>query len=41
MEIILATLPVPTKGDLKGKGPEATLAQSTKAPRKDKIIIKK
>ena len=44
MEIILATLPMPTKGDLKGKGPEASevaLTQSTKAPGRDKIIIKK
>ena len=44
MEIALAILPVPAKGDLKGKGPkssEATLTQSTKAPTKDKIVIKK
>ena len=44
MEIVLATLHVPAKGDLKGKGPkalEAALTQSTKAPAKDKIVIKK
>ena len=44
MEIALAILPVPAKGDLKGKGPkssEAALTQSTKAPTKDKIVIKK
>ena len=43
MEIILATLPVPAKGDLKGKGlesSEAELTQSTNAPVKDKIVIK-
>lgn len=44
MEIVLTTLHVPVKGDLKGKGPEAlevALTQSTKAPAKDKIVIKK
>ena len=44
MEIVLTTLPVPAKGDLKGKGleaSEATLTQSTKAPAKDKIVVKK
>ena len=43
-EIVLATLPMPAKGDLKGKGQEAieaALTQSTKAPAKDKIVIKK
>ena len=36
LEIVLATLPMPAKGDLQGKGPkalEATLSQSTKASR--------
>ena len=44
IEIVLETLLVPAKGDLKDKGPEAskaTLTQSTKAPAKDKIVIKK
>ena len=44
MEIVLATLPVPTKKDLKGKGPEALkaiLTQSTKDPAREKIVIKK
>ena len=44
MKIVLATLPVPAKGDLKGKDQgflEAALSQSTKAPPKDKIVIKK
>ena len=44
MEIILATLPMPTKGDLMSKGLgalEVKLSQSTKAPAKEKIIIKK
>ena len=44
MEIVLATLPVPTKGDFKGKGPKAlkaTLTQSTKDPAREKIVIKK
>ena len=44
MEIILATLPMPAKKDFKGKGPESSevaLTQSTKAPVKDKIVIKK
>ena len=43
MEISLAILPVPAKGDLKGKGPkssEAALTESTKAPTKEKIVIK-
>ena len=44
MEIVLATLPVLVKGDLKGKGleaSEAALTQSTKALAKDKIVIKR
>ena len=44
MEIVLATLPVPAKGGLKGKdqgSSEAALSQSTKTPPKDKIVIKK
>ena len=44
MEIVLATLPMPTKGDLKSKDSrslEAALSQSTKAPPKEKIVIKK
>ena len=44
MEIVLASLPVPAKGDLMGKGPEASeaaLTQSIKAPAKDKIVVKK
>lgn len=44
MEIVLATLPVPDKGDLKSKGSEsskAALSQSTKALPKEKIVIKK
>ncbi|KAK9998126.1 hypothetical protein SO802_017729 [Lithocarpus litseifolius] len=44
METVLATLPVPAKGDLKSKdsgSSETTLSQSTKAPPKEKIVIKK
>ena len=44
MEIVLATLPMPAKGDLTSKGleaSEAALTQSTKAPAKEKIVIKK
>ena len=44
MEIVLATLLVPTKGDLKSKdsgSSEAALFQSTKALAKEKIVIKK
>ena len=44
MEIVLATLLVPTKGDLKSKdsgSSEAALFQSTKALPKEKIVIKK
>ena len=42
MEIVLATLPMPAKEDLKGKGPESSAAapaQTTKAPAKDKLVI--
>ena len=44
MEIVLATLLMLAKGNLQGKGPEASetaLSQSTKAPAKEKILIKK
>ena len=44
MEIVLATLPLPAKGDLASKGPEASEASSTqpiKAPPKEKIVLKK
>ena len=44
MEIVLATLPMPTKGDLASKGPkalEAASTQPTKAPSIEKIVIKK
>ena len=43
MEIVLATLQVSAKEDLKGKGPESSAiapAQSTKAPTNDKLVIK-
>ena len=42
MEIALVTLPRPTKEDLKGKGPESTMAASTQPPKtqKDKLVIK-
>ena len=43
MEIVLATLPIPAKGDLKGtdqRSSEATTQQS-KAPPQGKIVIKK
>ena len=43
MEIFLATLPMPAKEDLKGKGLESSVAtpgQSTKALAKDKLVIK-
>ncbi|XP_030945955.1 myosin-11-like [Quercus lobata] len=42
MEIVLETLPVPTKENLKGKGPESSAIepdQTTKAPAKDKLVI--
>ena len=44
MEIVLATLPLVTKGDLASKGPkasEATSIQPIKAPPKEKFVIKK
>ena len=43
MEIVLATLSMPAKEDLKGKGLESLTAaptQSTKAPTEDKLVIK-
>ena len=43
MEIVLTTLPMPTKEDLKGKGPTfltTALAQPIKAPAKDKLVLK-
>ena len=44
MEIVLATLPLPAKGDVKSKdsgSSEAALSQSIKGPPKGKIVIKK
>ena len=41
MEIMLTTLPMPAKGEPKSKDSEAALPQSTKAPPKEKIVIKK
>ena len=44
MKIVLATLPMLVKRDLKGRGLEASeeaLTQSIKASTKDKIVIKK
>ena len=44
MEIIMAALPLPVKGDLESKDSEASKAASTqpiKAPPKEKIVIKK
>ena len=44
MEIVLASLPLPAKGDLKSKdsrSSEAALSQSIKGPPKEKIVIKK
>ena len=44
MEIVLATLPLPVKGDPKSKdsgSSEAAFSQSTKGPPKEKIVIKK
>ena len=44
MEIVLATLLLPTKGDLKSKdsgSSKVALSQSTKGPPKEKIVIKK
>ena len=42
MEIVLATLPIPTKEDLKGKGPASSTIASTEPPKipKDKLVIK-
>lgn len=43
MEIVLATLLMPAKEDLKGKGLASSAvapAQSTKAPAKDKLVLK-
>ena len=42
MEIVLTTLPIPSKEDLKGKGPASTTAASTQPPKtqKDKLVIK-
>jgi len=42
MEIMLATLPIPPKEDLKGKDQASTMATSTQPPRnpKDKLVIK-
>ena len=43
MEIVLASLPIPAKGDSKGpnQGSLEVAAQHTKAPPPGKIIIKK
>ena len=44
MEIVLATLTLLAKGDLKSKdsgSSEAALSQTTKGPPKEKIVIKK
>ena len=44
MEIVLATLPLPTMADPASKGPKASEIASTqpvKAPPKGKLIIKK
>ena len=42
MEIVLATLPILTKEDLKGKGPASSMAASTQPAKtpKDKVVIK-
>ena len=42
MEIVLATLPIPSKEVLKGKGPTSTTMASTQPPKtqKDKLVIK-
>jgi len=42
MEIVLATLPIPSKEDLKGEGPTSTTTASTQPPKtqKDKLVIK-
>ena len=43
MEIVLASLPIPAKGDSKGadQGSSEAAAQQTKAPPLGKIVIKK
>ena len=44
MEIVLATLPLPAKGDLNSKdlgSLKVALSQSTNGPPKEKIVIKK
>ena len=44
MKIVLATLPLPAKGDLKSKdsgSSEVALSQSTKGSPKEKIVIKR
>ena len=42
MEIVLATLPIPTKEDLKGKGPTSFMVASTQLVKtsKDKLVLK-
>ena len=42
MKIMLATLPIPFKEDLKGKGPTSITVASTQPPKtqKDKLVIK-
>ena len=42
MEIVLATLPIPTKEDPKGKGPASSTAATTQLGKipKDKLVIK-
>ena len=42
MEIVLATLPIPLKEELQGKGQASTMAASTQYPKKpkDKLVIK-
>ena len=42
MKIVLETLPIPSKEDLKGKGPASTTATSTQPPKtqKDMLVIK-
>ena len=42
MEIVLVTLPIPSKEDLKGKGPASTTTASTQTlkTQKDKLVIK-
>ena len=42
MEIVLATLPIPTEEDLKGKGPTSFMVASTQLVKtsKDKLVLK-